>query len=177
MDPLVLPLGTIIMWDGPANTIPAGYAICDGGNGTPDLREKFVRGGGPRRPTGTIKEESSQIAIPSHQHGAGTLKTVNSLTGSDANANHWHSVNTYTLPQAYPNTKPAGNTEEIITETVGPSGHAFSGLIEGAGTNHVHTLEGQSALTESILDLTPYFYAVYFIMRVSVGRCWGTIVG
>lgn len=36
--------GGIIMWHGLLANIPADYALCDGNNGTPDLRDKFVRG-------------------------------------------------------------------------------------------------------------------------------------
>ena len=39
----LLPKGAIIMWYG-SNTAPAGWAICNGDNGTPDLRDKFVIG-------------------------------------------------------------------------------------------------------------------------------------
>lgn len=44
--PLGVPIGGIIMWYGAVNTIPNGYALCDGTNGTPDLRDKFVIGAG-----------------------------------------------------------------------------------------------------------------------------------
>lgn len=39
-----LPIGAIIAWENLA--IPSGWAVCDGLNGTPDLRDKFVRGAG-----------------------------------------------------------------------------------------------------------------------------------
>lgn len=37
-----IPAGTIIIWYG--STLPSGFVICDGTNGTPDLREKFILG-------------------------------------------------------------------------------------------------------------------------------------
>lgn len=39
-----VPRGIITMWSGPVTSIPAGWALCDGTNGTPDLRNKFVKG-------------------------------------------------------------------------------------------------------------------------------------
>src|SRR6478609_6250644 len=39
-----VPVGVILMWSGAIVAIPAGYALCDGTNGTPDLRKKFVYG-------------------------------------------------------------------------------------------------------------------------------------
>ena len=41
-----VPAGGIIMWSGSIASIPAGYYICDGTNGTPDLRDRFVVGAG-----------------------------------------------------------------------------------------------------------------------------------
>ena len=41
-----VPAGGIIMWSGSIASIPAGYVICDGTNGTPDLRDRFVVGSG-----------------------------------------------------------------------------------------------------------------------------------
>lgn len=34
--------GMIMLWYGSVATIPSGWALCDGNNNTPDLREKFV---------------------------------------------------------------------------------------------------------------------------------------
>ena len=34
--------GVIVMWSGAVETIPAGYALCDGTLGTPNLKDKFV---------------------------------------------------------------------------------------------------------------------------------------
>lgn len=41
-----LPTGVILMWSGSIATIPAGFAFCDGTNGTPDLRDRFIVGTG-----------------------------------------------------------------------------------------------------------------------------------
>ena len=38
---------------GGAGTPPGGWVLCDGANGTPDLRDKFVVGAGDRYPVGT----------------------------------------------------------------------------------------------------------------------------
>lgn len=37
------PRGVIVMFNGQINEIPNGYVICDGNNGTPDLRGRFIR--------------------------------------------------------------------------------------------------------------------------------------
>ena len=40
------PVGGIIMWSGTIAAIPTGWALCNGSNGTPDLRDRFVIGAG-----------------------------------------------------------------------------------------------------------------------------------
>ena len=40
------PSGGIIIWSGAANAIPSGWYLCDGNNGTPDLRNRFIIGAG-----------------------------------------------------------------------------------------------------------------------------------
>ncbi|MCX5905264.1 MAG: hypothetical protein NTV89_17740, partial [Proteobacteria bacterium] len=39
-----VPQGAIMMWSGAINQIPAGWALCNGTNGTPDLRDRFIVG-------------------------------------------------------------------------------------------------------------------------------------
>ncbi|MEG6551742.1 phage tail protein [Desulfocurvibacter africanus] len=41
-----LPIGGIIMWSGAIEAVPQGWALCDGQNGTPDLRDRFIVGAG-----------------------------------------------------------------------------------------------------------------------------------
>lgn len=42
----VVPYGIITMWAGSVQNIPAGWALCDGGNGTPNLLDRFIVGAG-----------------------------------------------------------------------------------------------------------------------------------
>jgi microcystin-dependent protein len=68
-----LPPGAIILWNGSLNGIPQGWAICNGSNGTPDLRGRFVVGAGPDYDYGAVGGQRS-IALttgnlPSHSHG------------------------------------------------------------------------------------------------------------
>jgi len=41
-----VPPGCIIIWSGAIVAIPVGFVLCDGNNGTPDLRDRFVVGAG-----------------------------------------------------------------------------------------------------------------------------------
>jgi len=74
---LGIPSGGIIMWSGSIATIPVGWALCDGTNGTPDLRDRFVVGAGttyaPGNTGGANTVALSTAELPSHTHSDGTL--------------------------------------------------------------------------------------------------------
>jgi hypothetical protein len=46
----LLPSGVICMWSGNISTIPNGWLLCDGSNGTPDLRSRFIIGASLNKP-------------------------------------------------------------------------------------------------------------------------------
>lgn len=58
--------GMILIYSGPADEVPAGWQYCDGTNGTPDLRERFVCCEGGYLPHGT------QGGWPIHNHAEKT---------------------------------------------------------------------------------------------------------
>jgi microcystin-dependent protein len=66
----VIPVGGILMWA--QETVPDGWAVCDGENGTPDLRGLFVRGAdsayGVGATGGVARVTLSVDQIPSHTH-------------------------------------------------------------------------------------------------------------
>lgn len=75
----ILPTGSIIAWYPPTNakTPPPGWAICDGTQGTPDLRGRFILSAGQgsgltTRVPGSIGGEENHILtineMPSHSH-------------------------------------------------------------------------------------------------------------
>jgi len=41
-----IPTGGIILWSGSTGSVPSGWLLCDGTNGTPDLRDYFIVGAG-----------------------------------------------------------------------------------------------------------------------------------
>ncbi len=62
------------MWSGSTANIPSGWALCDGNNGTPDLRGRFIVGVDnvdySMGSTGREKEVTLTIEqMPRHNHG------------------------------------------------------------------------------------------------------------
>lgn len=70
MEAPIVPQGTITMWSG--LTIPDGWALCNGSNGTPDLRNRFIVGAGSDYEvgsTGGAREVTLTVSqIPPHTH-------------------------------------------------------------------------------------------------------------
>jgi microcystin-dependent protein len=93
-----LPPGTILSWRwnvDSSNPLPLGWALCDGQNGTPDLRGRFVLGAGQgNRLTNRVHEEQGGDEtvtldigkIPSHDHKIPRIKS--NMTGN--NYERWY---------------------------------------------------------------------------------------
>jgi predicted double-glycine peptidase len=68
----MIPSGIIVAWSGAVVSIPSGWNLCDGSNGTPNLCDKFILGAGSCFATGTTGgEEKHALTIdemPIHEH-------------------------------------------------------------------------------------------------------------
>jgi len=76
-------IGAIILWSGIVANIPAGWQLCDGTNGTPDLRGKFIRGAfeGTEHTTGGTPSHSHPFTSDAHTHGVALAPTFTLETG------------------------------------------------------------------------------------------------
>ena len=65
-----IPLGTIVLWSG--KNIPEDWALCNGKNGTPDLRDRFVVGAGNSYKIGNTGGQKEVVLtekqLPKHKH-------------------------------------------------------------------------------------------------------------
>ena len=98
-----VPRGAILMWSGNVTELPAGWALCNGEKGTPDLRGKFVAGHDARDPdyqtigASTIGQKAITLptaqTVGAHDHRfsgfptteAGANMTVSGTSGANGN--------------------------------------------------------------------------------------------
>lgn len=82
-----IPAGCIVIWSGAADNVPSGWALCDGQNGRPDLRDRFVLGAGTSYKVGNIGGEATHALtineIPSHSHSYNSYGAVAVNTGTN----------------------------------------------------------------------------------------------
>lgn len=80
-----IPAGGIFLWSGSIGSIPAGYVLCNGSNGTPDLRDRFVVGAGSTYAVDATGGSANAIVV-SHTHTATSAVTDPGHTHSYASA-------------------------------------------------------------------------------------------
>jgi len=145
--PGIVPKGLICMWSGLLSQIPSGWKLCDGSNGTPDLRDKFVKGAANLADPGT----TGGSATHTHSNHA----TLTHSGGSIANASTGVSVNSHTT---------IGNISLLGLGSAlnGPTTHTVT------DPQHTHTFTQPNNHTidaHSTVSNEPVFYAVAFIMK------------
>jgi microcystin-dependent protein len=69
-----IPTGGIILWSGSIGSIPAGWVLCNGNNGTPDLRDRFIVGAGSTYAVNATGGSADAIVV-SHTHTATSVVT------------------------------------------------------------------------------------------------------
>jgi hypothetical protein len=69
-----IPTGAILLWSGSIGSIPAGYVLCNGNNGTPDLRDRFIVGAGSTYAVNATGGSANAIVV-SHTHTATSTVT------------------------------------------------------------------------------------------------------
>jgi hypothetical protein len=145
-----VPSGVIVMWSGSIATIPTGWFLCNGGNGTPDLRDRFIVGAGSSYAVAATGGSSDAIVV-AHTH------TFSATTNSDGNHNHGLATS---------DNSGAGSGGNPDANTFVSSGGFFKGETYFAGT-HSHSVSGTTASAGSSgtnANLPPY-YALAYIMK------------
>ena len=160
----LIPKGLISLWSG--TNIPYGWALCDGNNGTPNLKGRFIIGKGDS-PYNTIgnKGGSERITltndqIPSHNHSGNTNTTGNhnhwmdrmptddrNLTGTGGT---WQEYGLVADASNYNTNANSGNPGKHTTSN-GNHSHNFTTSNTGGGNSH---------------DNMPPYYVLAYIMKI-----------
>lgn len=180
-----LPRGIITMWSGATNAVPSGWALCDGKNGTPNLKNRFIVGAGQSYAVGNVGGSITQTpsvrtnAASTGINVAGTaitkdqmpLHTHSGSVGSDASVatqrsvqemqdGEWLSAGHFYATPWSPTTarKPLKefSASLSINGTGGNQPHSHGVTDNG----HAHTA------TASAIDIRPPYYALAFIMKL-----------
>jgi microcystin-dependent protein len=140
--------GMIMLWSGSTESVPSGWALCNGANGTPDLRNRFVVGAGSTYEADTTGG-SADATLPSHTHTGTT----------DGGGSHNHSLPHY-LVQA------VSGTGDIDRDNEYQQWKALSGQSTGSVGNHTHSFTTASSGTSATNANLPPYYALAYIIKV-----------
>jgi microcystin-dependent protein len=161
-----IPVGTITMWSGQIDRIPAGWALCNGQNGTPDLRDRFIVGAGTTYSVnasgGANTITLSTNEMPTHNHAA----------SSDGQGNHGHWIEGMNADGLVQRTR---NYPGQTTVNMGfgggwnadPNDVRWRGMVNSdTEGNHIHTITVAAAGGNQPHENRPPYFALAFIMRL-----------
>ena len=133
-----IPGGLISLWSGSVGSIPTGWLLCDGTNGTPNLKDRFIVGAGNLYSVGATGGSTDAIVV-SHTH----LATV-------TDPGHNHSVGGNFL-----NYGTASSTGVLVqTGTINTS----------TSTTGISVTNASTGVSATNANLPPY-YALAYIMK------------
>lgn len=168
-----IPQGVIVMWSGTKATIPTGWGLCDGTNGTPNLIDRFVFGAVNAGTTGGSNNITlSQANMPTHTHTTGSH--THTFIGTTDSAAHVHGIATTSgavttqtygaAPLSGAAAAPTTNTYRLLNGVIptnsGDHAHSFSGTTGGASGTTGSTGNGTA------IDNRPAYYALAFIIKL-----------
>lgn len=143
-----LPAGLITMWSGAVNAIPSGWALCNGANGTPDLRNRFVVGAGSTYGVGDTGGANSvtltTAQIPAHNHSASTGSNGSHSHSGTANTagshNHSGSANSAGAHSHTQRAESDGGISDRMRLAGGNGSVLNSGVSTASAGAHTHSL-------------------------------------
>lgn len=170
-----VPVGGIIMYGGEIADIPGGWQLCDGTNGTPDLRDKFVIGArqddagvAKTNVTGTLTVsggEKDAVAVTHGHTATAGVQSANHTHGGTAAAagSHSHTVSGAVNAGGlgYNTGSAAAVVSGVATSDAGSHSHTVTTGNQSTDHNHVITVAaaGESGTNKNL----PPYYALAFI--------------
>jgi len=174
----LMPSGGIIIWSGSSASIPSGWYLCNGANGTPDLRDRFVVGAGTTYAVGATGGQNTITTVPAHTHAVGNLANASNgahthtgTTASGGDHNHLGAASSGNNGNTakYPSSLNTGNVYQGLNSAItwmGSSGNHTHTFTTDSGGAHTHTISGDVASSgNASVDVRPPYYALCYIMK------------
>lgn len=180
-----LPRGIITMWSGATNAVPSGWALCDGNNGTPNLKDRFIVGAGQSYGVGNTGGNWTQTpSVWTNAAGTGIQVAGTAINTSQM---PWHthsgSVGSDASIQVQDSIQSGSVGEWLADDSFGSVGWSPSPIrkplkefsaslsINGTGGSQPHyhgvTDNGHAhTAAASAIDVRPPYYALAFIMKL-----------
>lgn len=155
-------IGMVMMWNAAIPDIPTGWNICDGTNGTPDLRDRFIVGAGTSY---TLGQSGTNTNNTSAVSGGTPVISAHTLTTGEI-PSHLHPFDYFSGGGAQGIGVPGYSTTSYF---LGGSGSqprtAFAGSPNvGGGGGHDHPSAALAA-HQHVVTFEPY-YALFYIMYI-----------
>jgi hypothetical protein len=147
VSPASLPTGCILLWSGSIGSIPAGFALCNGLNGTPDLRNRFIVGAGSTYAVDATGGAADAVVV-SHTHTATSV-----VTDPGHNHNAYGHADNYSIS--------GGGGQSIVSATSPPSQNVPTASNTTGIT--VATTNASSSVSGTNANLPPYYALCYII--------------
>jgi len=160
-----VPPGVVFLWHGSAASIPPGWVLCDGANGTPDLTDRFVLGCGSGYVEGSTGGSQDSVLVR-HDHGGAT-------DGQDARHKHGGNTSsdgTHSHGGVRVDVRWSGDdsTPRVIQGRVGESKsagvHTHTLTVGQPDVDHTHSI--QSSGVSGIGKNMPPYYVLCYMMKV-----------
>jgi hypothetical protein len=145
-----IPAGLISMWSGSIGSIPSGWYLCDGSNGTPNLTDRFVIGAGSTYAVNGTGGATSVTLVtanmPAHTH-----------TATVTDPGHTHAISTPVtgLTSGGASGWQGANTGNSYTASASVTNSATTGI----------TVSNASIGSGSSFSIIPSYYALAFIQK------------
>jgi len=159
--PASLPAGCILLWSGSIGSIPAGFALCNGLNGTPDLRDRFVVGAGSTYAVNASGGSANAIVV-SHTHTGTTNNT--SLTGGFSFTDNDVTSIKVRVSSATGVFAANNQTASFMDSATIPSVQTLPGEVL-MDASHTHTFTTDSTGNSATNANLPPYYALCYIMK------------